>query len=296
MSIVNTPMTSQRLDGDLSFTSADFTGISRLLHTLTGIKMNDSNEAMVFSRLGKRVRELGFSSFSSYVSLVSDPTSLEERDYLISALTTNTTHFFRESYHFDILTETILPDLIRRAREGERIRLWSAACSSGEEAYSIALCVLAAFPDVHNFDFKILATDIDQIILKRAYQGCYLRETLKEIPKEYLELGFESGPDSACLYVNKRMQSMISFRQLNLIERWPFTGKFDVIFCRNVAIYMDLQTQEMIWRAFSDVIRPGGHLFIGHSERLPTSMKARFELIGKTAYRVALGSFDKFGE
>lgn len=282
------------LDRDLSFTAADYAGIARFIHGSTGIRMDESNEPMVFSRLAKRVRELGFDGFSSYVTLITDPKSTEEREYLISALTTNTTHFFRENYHFDILSATILPDLIRRAREGERIRVWSAACSSGEEAYSIALCVLAAFPDVLNFDVKILGTDIDQIILKRAQHGSYPKSSLKDMPKNLLELGFKPGPDAGRWEVNKEIRSMVTFRHLNLIENWPFSGMFNVIFCRNVAIYMDLETQEHIWRAFRNVLQTGGHLFIGHSERLPFSMKESFELVGKTAYRATSGRIDGF--
>lgn len=296
MSTVSSSVSSQRIEGDISYSTTDFMGIANLLHSITGIRMNESNEAMVFSRLGKRVRDLGYKDFSAYLAKISDPKSVEEREYLVCALTTNTTHFFRESYHFEIFVEKILPDLIRRAREGERIRLWSAACSSGEEAYSLALCVFSVFPNVLDFDFKILATDIDNIILNRAIEGNYHKSSLKELRPEYFDLGFEECADVSFLRVNEKLRALVSFRHLNLIEKWPFSGRFDVIFCRNVAIYMDLQTQEMIWLSFSRFLRPGGHLFIGHSERLPTTMKSRFELVGKTTYRAAPLLFDRSDE
>lgn len=274
-----------RKDRDVSYTSADFARIAQFLHATTGIRLTDGNERMVYARLAARVLELGLASFSAYVDLATSPSENEERDRLISALTTNTTHFYREGYHFDFLTETILPGLIRRAREGDRIRIWSAGCSTGDEPYSIALCVLAAFPDVASHDVRILATDIDRTALGRAATASYSPNSLRELPASLAEKHFEAVTDTNHQRPKAEVRSLIAFRHLNLVGPWPFKGPFDVIFCRNVAIYMDPETQEQVWTAFREVIRPGGHLFIGHSERLSASLKTDFSLVGTTTYR-----------
>ncbi|SDX32509.1 CheR family methyltransferase [Roseicitreum antarcticum] len=274
------------VERDLAFTMEDFSRIASFLHDSTGIRLSDANEPMVFSRLAGRIRALGFDSFSTYLDMAWNSRSADERDHLISALTTNTTHFFREKYHFDILCEDILPDLIKRARAGDRIRIWSAACSSGEEAYSIALCIFRAFPDVLSHNVRILATDVDQEILKRAEAGSYLTTSVQDIPQQYLDIGFDATADQSRYIVKSGIRDLVSFRRLNLIQSWPFSGKFDLIFCRNVAIYMDLETQTKIWNGFRLVLRQGGYLFIGHSERLSPSTKEYFELVGNTAYKM----------
>jgi chemotaxis protein methyltransferase CheR len=255
------------------------------LHATTGIRLTDSNERMVYARLASRVMELGLGSFSAYVDLATSPREVEETDRLISALTTNTTHFYRESYHFDFLAETVMPDLIRRAREGERVRIWSAGCSTGDEPYSIALCLLTEFPDIASHDVRILATDIDKTALARAASASYSPSSLRDLPAALMDKHFDAVPETNLRTPKPGPKGLITFRQLNLIGQWPFKGPFDVIFCRNVAIYMDPDTQENVWTGFRKVLRPGGHLFIGHSERLSASLKADFSLVSTTTYR-----------
>ncbi|RYI34426.1 MAG: protein-glutamate O-methyltransferase CheR [Acetobacteraceae bacterium] len=274
-----------RMDREVAYTTADFQRIAQFLHATTGIRLTEGNERMVYARLASRVLELGLASFSAYVDLATSPREAVENDRLISALTTNTTHFYRESYHFDFLAETILPDLIRRAREGDRVRIWSAGCSTGDEPYSIALCLLTAFPDVASHDVRILATDIDRTALARAETANYSPNSLRDLPKALMEKHFDKVPDTTHRTPKPGLRALIAFRQLNLVGDWPFKGPFDVIFCRNVAIYMDADTQEHVWTGFRQVLRPGGHLFIGHSERLSASLKSDFSLVGTTTYR-----------
>jgi chemotaxis protein methyltransferase CheR len=279
------PMAPSRLDRDVSYTTADFARIARFMYDVTGIKMTEANERMVYARLAGRVLELGLESFAAYIDKATSASPGDERDRFISALTTNTTHFYRESYHFDYLSETILPELANRARAGERVRIWSAGCSTGEEAYSIALCLLRSFPDAPRHDVKVLATDIDRAALQRAAAALYPPTSLRDLPTDLLEEGFDPVPGSDNRTPKSLIKSMITFRQLNLIGHWPFTGRFDAIFCRNVAIYMDAVTQEHIWTGFHQVLRPGGHLFIGHSERLSASLKGSFTIVGNTIHR-----------
>lgn len=274
------------VERDIAFTREDFMNIAKYLHDRTGIRLTDANEPMVFSRLASRVRELQCNSFASYLQMAWSAQLPDECEHLISALTTNTTHFFRESYHFDLLRDVILPEIEARARVGERVRIWSAGCSSGEEAYSIALCVLRDFPDVLDYDVRILATDIDREILRRAEAGSYPASSLRNVPSQYVNVGFDSDSELSFFSVNSKLRQLVSFKHLNLIGEWPFSGKFDLIFCRNVAIYMDIDTQEKVWNGFRSVMRRGGYLLIGHSERLSPSIRSCFELVGNTAYRM----------
>lgn len=274
-----------RLDREVPYTQADFARIAQFLHAATGIRLAEGNERMVYARLAARVLELGLPSFSHYVDLATSPREVEEHDRLISALTTNTTHFFRESHHFDFLAEAVLPDLIRRAKAGDRVRIWSAGCSTGDEPYSIALCLLEGFPDVAAHDVRILATDIDRTVLARAATASYAPNSLRDLPTGFLDRHFDALPGSGQRTPKPAVRALITFRPLNLIGPWPFRGRFDAIFCRNVAIYMDADTQERIWTGFRAVLHPGGHLFIGHSERLSASLKPDFTLVGTTTYR-----------
>jgi chemotaxis protein methyltransferase CheR len=274
---------AQRHDLKVLYTPADFDRIASFLHQTTGILLTEANDRMVYARLAARVIELRLESFAAYLDAVFGPGAAEERERFISALTTNTTHFYRESYHFDHLETHVLPELIDRARSGERIRIWSAGCSTGEEPYSIAICLLNAFPDATGHDLKILATDVDQAALARATAATYSSNSLRDMPQALMDKGFDCVQDQWT--PKPPVRSLVTFRQLNLIGDWPFRGQFDVIFCRNVAIYMDADTQERIWTGFRNALRPDGHLFIGHSERLSPSLRSSFTTVGNTIYR-----------
>lgn len=276
---------ARRHDMTVTYTPEDFRRIAEFLHETTGILLTEANDRMVYARLAARVLDLGLDSFSSYLDQVLGPRATDERDHFISALTTNTTHFYRESHHFDFLEAQVLPGLIERARAGERIRIWSAGCSTGEEPYSLAICLLKAFPDAQSHDLKILATDLDRAALARATAATYAPNSMRDMAPALLALGFDRVAGSDQWTPKPQVRSLITFRQLNLIGAWPFRGQFDVIFCRNVAIYMDADTQEQIWTGFRERLPADGHLFIGHSERLSPSLRSSFTIVGNTIYR-----------
>lgn len=291
--LANPSAVARRHDLTASYTPDDFRRIAAFLHETTGILLTEANDRMVYARLAGRVLELGMTSFAAYLDAALGPRATEERDRFISALTTNTTHFYRESHHFDFLQTQIIPGLMERARAGERIRIWSAGCSTGEEPYSIAICLLNAFPDAPSHDLKILATDLDRAALARAAAATYTLNSLRDISPELLDMGFDRLPTADHWTPKPQVRSLVTFRQLNLIDAWPFRGHFDVIFCRNVAIYMDAETQEQIWSGFRDRLRPDGHLFIGHSERLSPSLRSTFSIVGNTIYRRQLADHDE---
>jgi chemotaxis protein methyltransferase CheR len=274
-----------RLDEDVVYTAEDFAKISTQLYRLAGILLTEANERMVYARLSGRVVQLGFGDFASYLDWAFRAEDPEEIDFFISALTTNTTHFYREHHHFEFLETDVLSDLIARAEAGHRIRIWSAGCSTGEEPYSLASCLLNAFPKAGQHDLKILATDVDRSVLERAQTGRYSLNSLRKLPPAFLDRYFEPVPGAEQWTPKPDVRSMVTFRHLNLIGDWPFNGRFDVIFCRNVAIYMDNDTQERLWTRFRDALHPGGFLFIGHSERLSRSLRTSMLTVGNTIFQ-----------
>ncbi|MGY9048243.1 hypothetical protein P775_08530 [Puniceibacterium antarcticum] len=270
---------------EFAFTDADFAQIAHVAKTEFGLNLADSKKPLVYSRLAKRLRLRKLSTFQEYLALLSKANEEAEKTELLSALTTNVTHFFREMHHFEALGKDVIPDLMARAKKGERIRIWSAGCSSGQEPYSIALSILGAFPDVARYDFKILATDIDPNILARARDASYPKSELEAIPNtahRFLDL---NESDAKNFTISESARNLVSFGVLNLISDWPIKGPFDVIFCRNVTIYFDAETQRRLWDRFQNALSPSGYLFIGHSERVTGSATSAFRSIGVTAYQ-----------
>jgi len=280
--------------GDLLLTRDDFGRIAAMLHADAGIHLSDTKAALVYSRLAKRLRSLGLESFRDYCALVDSREGRGERQKMLAALTTNVTKFFREPHHFDHLAKYVLPPLVDTARRGARVRLWSAACSSGQEPYSIALTLLALMPDAARYDVKVLATDIDPDMLKEADRGVYSEAALAEVPAALRTRWFfripgkgERGREAAELKVAEQLRALVSFRELNLVGAWPMKGLFHAIFCRNVAIYFTEETQRELWSRFVPRLEPGGTLYIGHSERLTGPAAEAFETDGITTYRLA---------
>jgi chemotaxis protein methyltransferase CheR len=265
-------------------TAEDFASIASILHATSGISLSPSKTSLVYSRLAKRLRTLGLESFREYCQLISGSAGVDERQAMLAALTTNVTRFFREPHHFDYLRK-LIPELATTAKRGGRVRIWSAGCSSGEEPYSIALTILGLFPNAHELDVKILATDIDPIILGKAKEGLYGREALEPVPAD-LRKYFNAVDSNHKFSPVSAVRDMIAFRELNLIGQWPMTQKFDVIFCRNVAIYFDEPTQDKLFGRYAESLNPDGRLFIGHSERVNDP---RFVSDGLTAYRLRSG-------
>ncbi len=262
----------------------DFLRIARLLVEFAGISIPSSNRALVHSRLSRRVRSMGFNSFREYIDSIEGGRSRGERDMMISALTTNTTRFFRENYHFDFFRENILQNLVEQAMDGKRIRLWSAACSSGEEPYSLAAVVLQGFPRAPDFDFKILATDVDREVLDVARAGVYPKSSIESVPAILQPSLFKVLDNGARFEVREEVKSLLSFRYLNFKEPWPVKGPFQVIFCRNAVIYMEPDMQSMVWSGLASVMDLGATLFIGHSERIGREFDDRLVSVGKTAF------------
>ncbi len=276
---------AQPADREFVFGDREFALLSGIASQITGIVLGDKKRELVYGRLARRVRALGLSGFDEYIELISSPRGEAEIGMLVDAITTNLTDFFRESHHFDHLRESVLRPLIEKPAGGEsrRLRIWSAGCSSGEEPYSIAMTLQAAFPSLAGWDAQILATDIATHVLKRASEGTYPDNRLKGIPRGFLERFTETRSPGARTVVGP-VRSLITFKQLNLLGPWPMKGPFDGIFCRNVALYFDKETQRGLFDRFADLIAENGWLYIGHSESL-YRVSERFELVGRTIYR-----------
>lgn len=272
--------------GEYPLTRRDLTEIAAMIYADAGIYLNDSKASLVYSRLSKHIRNLGLDGFRSYCELVSSPEGADARREMLSHLTTNFTKFFRENHHFEHLRDQVLPGLIERARQGGRVRIWSAACSDGQEPYSIALTVLGAMPNAADYNFKILATDIDPKILAAARAGVYDEGSLETVAPPLRKQWFQETQVNGRrkFRVDDRVKRLITFNELNLMANWPFKGPFDVIFCRNVVIYFDEQTQMKVWSRFAGMMAPGGTLYIGHSERVSGSAKDVFDNTGITTY------------
>jgi chemotaxis protein methyltransferase CheR len=266
------------------FSDADFLAIAKLAQADFGLHLTPVKKDLVYSRLTKRLRHLGLPDFSSYCQLIDAADGVEERLQMLSALTTNVTHFFREDHHFRMLRETILPPLIAAARSGARLRLWSAGCSAGQEPYSLAFTLLDLCPEAAKLDIRILATDVDPVILARAKAGIYDNEELKTVPQSVRNSHITADGNSSFV-VGPNARKIINFGELNLMQDWPIKGPFDVIFCRNVAIYFDKETQARLWGRFAGMLTAGGHLCIGHSERIAGALANRLETVGVTTYR-----------
>ena len=262
--------------------AAEFQAIAGILRAETGIALPSTKRQLVFSRLSRRLRALGLPDFGSYAALVGGPAGSDELRLMISALTTNVTSFFREMHHFETLRDTVLPPLVARARTGGRIRLWSAGCSSGEEPYSIAMVLLDLCPEAARLDIRLLASDVDPQILARAEAGLYDAEALETLPAERRRRWFRDEGD--CARITPDLAAPIRFRELNLSTDWPVKGPFDAIFCRNVAIYFDREVQDRVWAGFARLLEPGGHLFIGHSERVTGPAADLLRPAGITTY------------
>ncbi|WOS63339.1 protein-glutamate O-methyltransferase [Sinorhizobium fredii] len=273
--------------GEYPLTRRDLGEIAAMIYADAGIYLNESKASLVYSRLSKHIRNLGLKGFRDYCQLVASPAGAAARRDMLSHLTTNFTRFFRENHHFEHLKTDVLPGLIARAKNGGRVRIWSAACSDGQEPYSIALTVLSLLPNAADYDFRILATDIDPKILALARAGAYDATALETVSPAMRKQWFREVEVNGRgkWQVDDRVKRLITFNELNLMAQWPLKGPFDVIFCRNVVIYFDEPTQMKIWSRFAGVLDTGGHLYIGHSERVSGDAKAIFDNIGVTTYR-----------
>jgi chemotaxis protein methyltransferase CheR len=273
------------VSGEFAFSVADFRKIAEFAKAEAGIDLPESKATLVYSRLTKRLRALGIPTFAAYCDTVRDDE--DERGNMIAALTTNVTRFFREQHHFEHLRKVVLEPLAASARRGNRIRLWSAACSTGQEPYSMALTVLSVIPEAADLDVRILATDLNPHVVARGKKGLYQKEELSDVPSNMRTKWFQpvASEPSGAMQISNGVRSLVSFRELNLMGSWPFKGPFDAIFCRNVVIYFDRDTQSMIWQRLARLLPEGGALYIGHSERVSGPASDILAADGITTYR-----------
>ena len=269
---------------EFRFTAQDFEHIRRLIREHAGISLGDSKQELVYSRLARRLRATGTRTFAEYLERLrrGDETEWEA---FTNSLTTNLTSFFREAHHFPVLAEHL-----RKAGAGRPIVLWCSACSTGEEAYSMAMAAVDAFG---GFDrpVRIIASDLDTGVLQTARTGRYKLESVVKLSPRQIDRFFVrgTGTDAGFVQVRPELQRMIGFQRINLLDRnWPIRDKLDAIFCRNVMIYFDKETQLAILKKFIPLLRSDGLLFAGHSESFYHA-HALFKLRGHTVYELAQG-------
>ncbi|ATY34512.1 chemotaxis protein CheR [Sphingomonas psychrotolerans] len=259
----------------------DFAAIAAIMHSDARIELSEAKTTLVQSRLARRLREHGLSRFSEYVAMVQS--DAQERHAMVVALTTNHTHFFREPHHFEHFRETVLPVLKRK--QGP-VRIWSAGCSSGEEVYTIAMCLLG--PDrtsatwLRTADVRLLATDIAPHVVESVQRGFYADNVASGVLEPYRSTWMRPAPGGFVMADEARQ--MVTPRVLNLFEKWPLKAQYDVIFCRNVMIYFGDPAKEELEERFVNQLAPGGHLYIGHSERLIGPAASRMKSCGHTIY------------
>lgn len=266
---------------EFEFTDKDFRFLVKLVHERTGIVLGDHKRDMVYGRLARRLRKINIMRFDDYCALLNGSEGVDEMSHLVNAITTNLTSFFREQHHFEHLEQEVIKPIVEQKGFDKRLRIWSAGCSSGAEPYSIAMTIAKNVPSLAGFDAKILATDIDTNMLDIGRNGHYSIEQYEKIPSRYREFVTAEGED---IIMSDKLRQLISFKHLNLLEKWPVKGPFDAIFCRNVVIYFSKDTQRVLFDKYANLLKPDGWLYIGHSENL-FNVCDRFKLVGRTIYR-----------
>lgn len=269
---------------EFGFHDEHFNYIRKLLFDNAGITLSDVKRDMVYSRLVRRLRSLQLPNFEAYCKILKNDSDSEMVEFT-NALTTNLTSFFRENHHFNYLKTTILP-LLQQKKSNRRIRIWSAGCSTGEEPYSVAISIHEAVKNLSGWDIKILATDLDSNVVATARAGVYLDERIRGVEAARVKRWFNkgSGEQAGKVRVVPELKELITFKQLNLMHPWPMKGLFDLIFCRNVVIYFNKDTQRQLFDRYADYLDKDAHLIVGHSESLH-GVTDRFRLLGKTIYQ-----------
>lgn len=267
------------------YSAADFAEVARIVYGVAGIVLPSGKAMLVYSRIAPLVRETGCVTFSKYIErMLADPVELNKA---VAALTTNHTFFYREAHHFEHLEREVRPGLLAMLRDRQPVRLWSAGCSSGEETWSIVMTLLGADRQagigIGRSDLRVLASDLAPHAIKRAEAARYPAKDLKPVP-EHLRRAWTSEQNGEVVMADAA-RALVRFRLLNLLGDWPIRGKFDFIFCRNVMIYFDNPTKEKLVQRFSQALKPGGFLYIGHSERVTGPAAKTLELVGPTIYR-----------
>jgi len=266
---------------------SDFNKLREIVYKEAGIKLSDVKKVLVQSRLLKRLRELKIVSFSDYYDYLIANYETEKINF-INLITTNKTDFFREKDHFEFMKDVILPDIERKNLS--ELRIWSAGCSSGEEPYTIAMVIKEYFKNKKSPEILILATDIDTQVLEKAKSGLYSEEHISPVEEKYIKSYFFKEVINGEIYyrIRESLKECVYFRRLNLLqEQYPMKRQFDIIFCRNVIIYFDRDSQRKLFDKFYNYLKDDGYLLIGHSENI-TNVTDKFILHGRTIYRKAL--------
>jgi len=265
---------------------ADYHFLCRLIYERSRIHLGPDKRVLVTSRLAKRLRHYELDSYAAYCDLLRSPRGADELPFLIDRISTNHTHFFREGKHFDFLSESVLPKWQAESRRTEPFRIWSAASSTGEEAYSIAIHLAEHFAPAESGRWQIEGTDISTRVLEVAQRGVFETEKLATVAPEVLRRHFQRGVKewAGHLRVKDGLRQRVNFQHLNLLDgNYPFSRPFDLIFCRNVMIYFDRPTQETLVRLLTEKLVPGGFLLVGHSESL-SGVKHTLKLVRPAVY------------
>jgi len=267
------------------YSAHDFQAVAEIVYAVSGNVLHEGKAMLVYSRLAPRVRETNTGTFAQYIALIRS--DMAEQARAVAALTTNHTYFYRESHHFDHFEREVRPQLIRAAEAGRPVRLWSAGCSSGEETWSLVLTLLGgdkgAGRRLAGRDLRVLASDLDPDVLGKASAATYATKDLKPVPSDLVQQWTSTQGERSI--ISDEARAIVRFRLLNLLGEWPISGRFDTIFCRNVMIYFDQPTKERLVARFADALVGGGHLYIGHSERVTGPAASLLEPVGPTIYR-----------
>jgi chemotaxis protein methyltransferase CheR len=269
------------MTSEFLFTDSDFSRIRTLIHRRAGIALGEHKRQMVYSRLSRRLRDLGLPQFATYLNMLEDSRDGDEWQLFINSLTTNLTSFFREAHHFPVLA-----DLARKATQP--VTVWCAAASTGEEPYSIAITLMEALGERAS-SARVIATDIDTSVLARASAGVFTMEQVNRLSPERLRRFFNKGTggNAGKVRVRPEVTAMVKFSRLNLLDAgWPVKEPVDAIFCRNVMIYFDKPTQKKLLDRFVPLLKPNGLLFAGHSENA-SLVNQTFKTVGQTVYTLS---------
>ncbi len=272
---------------EFDFLDRHFELVAKRVKDSAGISLSENKKDLVYGRLARRLRKLNIDNFDAYFNYLDNSSS--ELVEFTNSITTNLTSFFRENHHFDFLANTAMPYLLQQRRAERRIRIWSAGCSTGEEPYSIAITLLESVPDIVNWDIKILATDIDTQVLDTAKEGIYRQDKATGLDEHRIRKWFLKSGDKQnenLIKAKNELKQLIVFKQLNLMGDWPMQGQFDILFCRNVVIYFDKDTQRVLFERFANILKQDAYMYVGHSESL-YQVTERFSLLGKTIHRKA---------
>lgn len=271
------------MTGQPELTAADFDVIANIVTQISGIQLSPAKLGMAKSRLQKRLRSLGFTSYRDYISLIQSDRGSQEVGELISAMSTNVTSFNREPHHFEHFRANLVPEIRKLLTERQEVRIWSAGCSNGAEPYTLACEILEAIPEVRQNQLRILGTDIDRHSLAEGLKGVYSKDLITRMNPRLVERWFEN--EGSEYKINPKVQALVSFKYLNLIEPWPISRKYDAIFCRNVMIYFSQEIQCRLFEGFARHLKPGAFIYIGHSERVVGPTANMFRAVGATTYQ-----------